>query len=110
MDAKEFITERQRMCNHFKATRCFGCPVETSICSFEAKGEELDKLIGEVEKWSKKHPRKTNFNKLSDVVQGLFKGVKMTVTNDWDGNVGTVYIEAGAGYWDMVFKEEEEDG
>ena len=109
MDAKEFIKEKQRMCKYYNS-KCHNCAVPyQSLCTRSVACID-EKLVDVVEMWSKEHPIKTNFNKLSDVVQGLFKGVKMTVTNDWDGNVGTVYIEAGAGYWDMVFKEEEEDG
>ena len=107
MDAKEFMIERQRMCSSYHHA-CDRCPAYMIDCSFAVSGDGINDLVNVVERWSKDHPRKTNFNKLSDVVQGLFKGVKMTATNDWDGNVGTVYIEAGAGYWDMAYKEEDD--
>ena len=107
MDAKEFMIERKRMCSSYRHA-CDRCPAYMMDCSFSVSGDGINDLINVVERWSKDHPRNTNFKKLSDAVQEMFHGVKMTVENDWDGNFGIVHIEAGAGYWDMAYKEEDD--
>ena len=59
MDALEFLRERKRMCNLCK--HCEGCPLERAGCGLgtSASDEEYEKIIADVEQWSKKHPRKT---------------------------------------------------
>ena len=60
MDALEILRERRRMCKSF-GTSCDGCPLQgypcTSISSMN--DGDLEKLLVEVEKWSKEHLRKT---------------------------------------------------
>lgn len=60
MDALEFLRERKRMCESF-GTSCDGCPLHGHLCtsiSSIANGD-CERILVEVEKWSKKHPRKT---------------------------------------------------
>lgn len=59
MDALEFLRERKRMCNLCK--HCEGCPLERAGCGLgtSASDEEYEKIIADVEQWSKEHPRKT---------------------------------------------------
>lgn len=60
MDAVKFLKEERRMCEFFEAG-CVKCPLRDNRCcaiSGEA-GEELEKEVAIVEKWSKEHPRKT---------------------------------------------------
>lgn len=61
MDALKFLEEFDRMCNHYVKNYCKGCPrAESPNCGVdEMNKEERAKLISDVEKWSKKHPRKT---------------------------------------------------
>lgn len=61
MDAVKFIEERSRMCKSF-GDECVGCPANGIIyrCKFSiAVGDEAEKQVELVEKWSKEHPRKT---------------------------------------------------
>lgn len=59
MDALEFLRERKRMCNLCK--HCEGCLLERAGCGLgtSASDEEYEKIIADVEQWSKEHPRKT---------------------------------------------------
>ena len=59
MDALEFLRERKRMCNLCK--HCEGCPLERAGCGLgtSASDEEYEKIIADVEQWSKDHQRKT---------------------------------------------------
>lgn len=61
MDALKFLEEFNRMCNHHVKNYCKGCPrAESPNCGVdEMNKEERAKLISDVEKWSKEHPRKT---------------------------------------------------
>lgn len=56
MDALEFLRERKRMCNLCK--HCEGCPLERAGCGLgtSASDEEYEKIIADVEQWSKEHP------------------------------------------------------
>lgn len=60
MDALEFLRERKRMCNSF-GTSCDGCPLHGHPCTSISSMNDGDheRLLVEVEKWSKEHPRKT---------------------------------------------------
>ena len=92
MDAKEFITERNRMCDYYGSTthckRVVGetielCPLHDYVC-VHLPGVTVT-VIDEVEKWSKTHPKKTrqseflkmfpNANMWNDVVNICPKGV-----------------------------------
>lgn len=59
MEALEFLKERKRMCNSYKG--CCDCPLESSHCviSHVTSDEDYERIIATVERWSKKHPRKT---------------------------------------------------
>lgn len=61
MDALKFIKEFYRMCDYYSGGFCKGCPrkEEPSCDSSTMSDEELAKLISDVEKWGKEHPRKT---------------------------------------------------
>ena len=60
MDALEFLRGRKRMCESF-GTSCDGCPLHEYPCtSISSMNDgDLERLLVEVEKWSKAHPRKT---------------------------------------------------
>lgn len=60
MDALEFLRGRKRMCESF-GTSCDGCPLHRHPCtSISSMNDgDLERLLVEVEKWSKEHPRKT---------------------------------------------------
>ena len=59
MDVLKFMKERRRMCNYY--SMCQECPrANESTCVIEdMRIEELEKLISDVEQWSKEHPPKT---------------------------------------------------
>ena len=66
MEAKEFITERNRMCDYYGgAAHCKrvvgetteSCPLRDYVC-VHLPGVTVA-VIDEVEKWSKTHPKKT---------------------------------------------------
>ena len=61
MDALKFIKEFKRMCNCCSGGFCAGCPrKENPSCDDSMMDDdELNKLIADVEKWSKEHPQKT---------------------------------------------------
>ena len=61
MDALKFIKEFKRMCNCCSGGFCAGCPrKENPSCDDSMMDDdELNKLIADVEKWSKEHPPKT---------------------------------------------------
>lgn len=57
MDAVKFLLEFDRMCRSCQG--CAGCPAIGSCdCSRESV-EDLKRLVGIVERWSKDHPQKT---------------------------------------------------
>lgn len=60
MDALEFLRERKRMCESFW-TSCDGCPLHGHPCTSISSMNDGDceRLLVEVEQWSKEHPRKT---------------------------------------------------
>ena len=60
MDALEFLRERKRMCESF-GTSCDGCPLHGHPCTSISSMNDGDceRLLVEVEQWSKEHPRKT---------------------------------------------------
>lgn len=70
MDAKEFIAERNRMCDYYNGAahckRVVGettelCPLRDYVC-VHLPGVTVA-VIDEVEKWSKTHPKKTRQDK-----------------------------------------------
>ena len=69
MDAKEFLSEYQRMCKSFEANCTKGlkvCPAYTNKCCVY-KGRVLgDVIVDIVEKWSKDNGNLTNFEKFCD--------------------------------------------
>lgn len=80
MDAKEFITERNRMCDYYGgAARCKrvvgetteSCPLLDYVC-VHLPGVTVA-VIDEVEKWSKTHPKKTR----QDEFLKMFPNAKM---------------------------------
>lgn len=92
MDAKEFLSERKRMCDSF-GNFCTGCPASNlSGCrKIRLTNAEMDKLIEAVEKWSKDHPRITNRDKFravfgSDIginVITMHSNPAISITDDW---------------------------
>ena len=54
MDAVEFILERNRMCEHFRAE----CPACGVICGTIGEVNDAERLVQIVEEWAKEHPRK----------------------------------------------------
>ena len=61
MDALKFIREFERMCDCYSGRCCTGCPRKEELICDESMmdDDEFKKLISDVEKWSKEHPRKT---------------------------------------------------
>lgn len=61
MDALKFIKEFYRMCDYYSGGFCKGCPrkAEPNCDELIMEDDELNKLIADVEKWSKEHPPKT---------------------------------------------------
>lgn len=61
MDVLKFLEEFDRMCNHYVKNYCKGClRAESPDCGVdEMNKEERAKLISDVEKWSKEHPKRT---------------------------------------------------
>lgn len=80
MDAVDFLTERVRMCNTYHTNKngywCKGCPAldEEDRCmqTQPHEAEEAKQVVEIVERWSKEHRKKTNFEKL----QELFPNIK----------------------------------
>lgn len=66
MDALKFLKEFDRMCGCYSGGFCAGCPrkEEPSCDSSTMSDEELAKLIGDVEQWSKEHPQRTRLQDL----------------------------------------------
>lgn len=65
MDALKFIKEFCRMCDCYSGGFCKGCPrKENPSCDDQMMDDELNKLIADVEKWSKGHPRRTRLQDL----------------------------------------------
>ena len=60
MEAVKFLEECNRMCKSFSPD-CEGCPLEGAKCTLGTtmSVEEYEKIIADVEQWSKEHPRKT---------------------------------------------------
>lgn len=60
MDVLEFLRERKRMCKSF-GTSCDGCPLHGHPCTSigSMNDGDCERLLAEVEQWSKEHPRKT---------------------------------------------------
>ena len=61
MDALKFLQEFDRMCNYYEDKLCKGCPREGApFCDVaELDKEGREKLISDVEQWSKEHPQRT---------------------------------------------------
>ena len=61
MDALKFFKEFKRMCNCYSEEFCAGCPrkAEPNCDELIMEDDELNKLIADVEKWSKEHPPRT---------------------------------------------------
>lgn len=61
MDALKFFKEFKRMCNCYSEEFCAGCPrkAEPNCDELIMEDDELNKLIADVEKWSKEHPQRT---------------------------------------------------
>lgn len=58
MDAVEFLTERERMCDSYPD--CSGCGLLTDRCGCMGLTKETAKeAVAIVEQWSKEHPKKT---------------------------------------------------
>ena len=70
MDALKYIKERNRMCRHYPL--CKGCPIDKLVeygsCFDDLEENNPEKIIEEVEKWSKEHPFVTN----GDMVYKMF--------------------------------------
>lgn len=66
MDALKFFKEFKRMCNCYSEEFCAGCPrkAEPNCDELIMEDDELNKLIADVEKWSKEHPQKTRLQDL----------------------------------------------
>ena len=57
MDAVKFLMEFNRMHQHYD---CEGCPRQREGCSLVDKRKPyFEKLVSDVEKWSKEHPLRT---------------------------------------------------
>lgn len=82
MDTLEFLKERKRMCKSF-GTSCDGCPLHGHPCTSISSMNDGDceRLLVEVEQWSKEHPRKTR--------QSVFLEQWPNCQMDDDGIVGT---------------------
>lgn len=82
MDVLEFLKERKRMCKSF-GTSCDGCPLHGHPCTSISSMNDGDceRLLVEVEQWSKEHPRKTR--------QSVFLEQWPNCQMDDDGIVGT---------------------
>lgn len=61
MNTVKFIKERRRMCETYMNARCFGGPAnDHDLCKFNVfTGDEAEKQVELVEKWSKENPIKT---------------------------------------------------
>lgn len=61
MDAVKFLMEFDRMHHHFDCEDdCEGCLRQKEGCSLTDRSKPyLEKLVSDVEKWSKEHPQKT---------------------------------------------------
>ena len=61
MDALKFFKEFKRMCNCYSEEFCAGCPrkAEPNCDELIMEDDELNKLIADVEKWSKEHQQRT---------------------------------------------------
>ena len=59
MDALEFLKERNRLCDSYRA--CVGCPFGAAECVVRdmVSDENCKRIVSAVEQWSKEHPRKT---------------------------------------------------
>lgn len=77
MDAIEFIKERNRMCKSF-GDGCSNCPADRNTCCNTFEWQE--ELVAIVEKWSAKHPRKTQ--------QSVFLEQWPSCMIDDDGTIG----------------------
>lgn len=77
MDALEFLKEHKRMC---KLHPCYGgCPLEGTHCALShvMDDEDYERVINNVEQWSKEHPRKTR--------QSVFLEISPNVMLDSNG-------------------------
>ena len=61
MDALKFFEEFDRMCNYYAGNLCKGCSrAGAPLCDVALLDKEgREKLISDVEKWSKEHPQRT---------------------------------------------------
>ena len=77
MDTAKFIKESVRMCNYYHCPDCpaggadSACISDTNSLVGDDKG--LEKYIAIVEKWSKEHPVKTNFDVLKETFPDYVK-------------------------------------
>lgn len=70
MDAVKYIKERERMCE--KHPFCGDCPLreinkEGTSCKAAIKNH-AEEAVSVVEKWSKEHPKKTNGDKIWEMI------------------------------------------
>lgn len=99
MDAVKYIKEFNRMCRTYPYCSD-GCPLKSRCILFRnpnADSESIEALVAAVEKWSKKHPVKTNLDRFKEVFPGSIEKMSTTpsgvfVTQEW---------------WDAEYKEGE---
>lgn len=64
MNAQDFLSERQRICEIYYVDDCKGCPLSNIACG----GQEIDPdAVSLVVKWAKAHGRMSNFEKFQEV-------------------------------------------
>ncbi len=64
MNAQDFLSERQRICNTYYDLGCRECP----LCNIACGGHDIDPdAISLVVKWAKAHGRLSNFEKFQEI-------------------------------------------
>lgn len=114
MDAETFINEFNRMCKSYDNV-CTGCPLIDSNCPVKNFDVEAEKVAPSVEKWSREHPKKTNGNKIWEMIPSDLRSTatRLADSEAFDTNMITAkdYIELRIvkDWWDAEYEEERDD-
>lgn len=113
MDAVKFINELNRMCKSHDDV-CTGCPLIGSNCPINDFDAEAEKVVLIVEKWSEEHPKKTNGDKIWEMIPSYLRSttIKTADSEAFDGSITAkdhIELRIVKDWWDAEYKEESND-
>lgn len=111
MDAVEFVTEYNRMCD-FYDSKCSQCQMYREDCDLYCSETNISKLVSVVKKWSEEHVPNTRQEKFLEKFPNaiLCDGVAIVCPNELNSSVPcphTCCTDCRRTYWLAPAEEEE---